>query len=729
MSAFHSFSFQNIRNPLWYAVLTVLMVGLFSTAWINVGLADFYVSPRGSDSNPGTLAAPFQTIDHARLAVRNVSGGMASDINVYLRGGTYKLNNTLTFDSGDSGKNGHNIIYRNYTGETPVISGGRRITGWSNIGGGVWRAPSGGLRFRQLYINDQRAIRARTPNAGSYNNVVLWVGKNWTADGLDRHIDVNASEISSWGNLNKVEMVVSKEWIQNNLRIASFSIQGSVAHIKLMDPDVQRAFGSSCAVREPSDQGCNHGKTYGVHAPYYFENAREFLDQPGEFYLDESASLLYYMPRSGEEMSSAVVMAPVLERIVGIVGSYGNPVRNLQLYGITFEHSTWMEPSNSGFSNRGGDVMNPPGGGTTTTPGGIHVEFADGVRLERNTLRNMGGAGLATSQGSHNISVIGNVIKSISAAGIHSADLDMTTANNGDTNVVESGIVIQNNFINQVGRDYHSSPGIVSQFVSSLSIEHNEVSDGGYIGIGFETYWTDGGTGPLVINIRNNHVHNVMNMMADGGGIYTFFAKRPGTKITGNFSHDIYKSNFAGGSPVATVYEDNCTDYVDLSNNVLRNAPELIHLNYDPPACSLHNSTGYNPSSDATIEANAGIEAAYRDIINLAPAPAPTSLPDVIVTAVSYAIGNFTATIKNQGSAATPAGVYIGIGYFVDSVYRTSTWVLGPLAAGASVAMTGGNSYIIPAGTHTIMGYADDVNRFAEANETNNQLSKSITVP
>ncbi|MGH9893021.1 MAG: calcium-binding protein [bacterium] len=34
----------------------------------------------------------------------------------------------------------------------------------------------------------------------------------------------------------------------------------------------------------------------------------------------------------------------------------------------------------------------------------------------------------------------------------------------------------------------------------------------------------------------------------------------------------------------------------------------------------------------------------------------------------------------------------------------------------------------IPTGTHTITAFVDDVNRFAESDETNNQLSQSITV-
>jgi hypothetical protein len=108
----------------------------------------------------------------------------------------------------------------------------------------------------------------------------------------------------------------------------------------------------------------------------------------------------------------------------------------------------------------------------------------------------------------------------------------------------------------------------------------------------------------------------------------------------------------------------------------------------------------------------------------------PPPLPDVIVTSVSYANGIITSTVKNQGTAETPAGTLIGVGYLVDDVWRTCGNIDGPLAAGDSVTIaTSCPAYTIPAGMHTISAYVDDINRFAESDETNNQLSQSITVP
>jgi hypothetical protein len=109
---------------------------------------------------------------------------------------------------------------------------------------------------------------------------------------------------------------------------------------------------------------------------------------------------------------------------------------------------------------------------------------------------------------------------------------------------------------------------------------------------------------------------------------------------------------------------------------------------------------------------------------------APSPLPDVIVSSLSYASGFFTSTVKNQGTAATPAGIAIGVGYSVDGVFRTFGGVSGPLAAGASVTIgTNGGPDTISTGTHTITTYVDEIDSFAESDETNNQLSQPITVP
>ena len=150
--------------------------------------------------------------------------------------------------------------------------------------------------------------------------------------------------------------------------------------------------------------------------------------------------------------------------------------------------------------------------------------------------------------------------------------------------------------------------------------------------------------------------------------------------------------------------------------------PYSVAWNSTTATNGLHTLTAVARDAAGNTTTSAGVSVTVN---NTGPA-----LPDVIVTSLSYAGGIFTSTVKNQGTAATPAGIAIGVAYSVDGVYRTWGSVTGPLAAGASVTIgTNGGSYTIPNGTHTIMAFADDVNRFAESDETNNKLSQPITIP
>ena len=82
-----------------------------------------------------------------------------------------------------------------------------------------------------------------------------------------------------------------------------------------------------------------------VDMPDYLENALELLDKPGEWYLDRPAKTVYYLPRPGEDLGKAEVIAPALEKLVELRGTLDRPVHNIHFVGIAFEHGNWLRPS------------------------------------------------------------------------------------------------------------------------------------------------------------------------------------------------------------------------------------------------------------------------------------------------------------------------------------------------------------------------------------------------
>ena len=188
-------------------------------------------------------------------------------------------------------------------------------------------------------MNGTPTIRARTPNNGIYNRVSSWDHPNKT-------IVVKASDVGSWANLNQVEMVMHRSIAQSNLRIASMSTSGTLSRIVTQDPERKWVFYYGDAV-----------ETYYRNVPYYFENAYEFIDVPGEWYLNTTTNELFYKPRSGENMASVSVIAPKVERLVEMKGTVPNPIKNIQFMGISFQHSMWLAPSTTGFQNNEGDIL------------------------------------------------------------------------------------------------------------------------------------------------------------------------------------------------------------------------------------------------------------------------------------------------------------------------------------------------------------------------------------
>ena len=124
-------------------------------------------------------------------------------------------------------------------------------------------------------------------------------------------------------------------------------------------------------------------------------------------------------------------------------------------------------------------------------------------------------------------------------------------------------------------------------------------------------------------------------------------------------------------------------------------------------------------------------------------AQAAKKLPDMVVSSISMsptnpAVGQavtFSAVVTNQGSAATPAGVVIGVAFLVDGTEVTwSDNDSTSLAPGASVTLTadsgssGVATWPATSGSHTIEAYVNDIGRFSESNTSNNTLSQSFSV-
>ena len=540
---------------------------------------------------------------------------MQADITVYLRAGTYPVTSTLIFSNPDSGKNGFYVKYLAYPGEQPLITGGQPITGWtaSSTGNGIYTASGITTPFRQLYVNGVKAIRARTPNLGT--NGAFAFNRLTGADNTNQNIQVASSEVSSWNNFTKVEMHVMTGWGDSTVRLASTTTTGSTAYLKIQSPE------STILFARPFPHLGGQFGGFTKHC-YYFENALEFLDQPGEWYLDESKGVLSYKPRSGEDMTKAVVVAPMVETVVSIAGtSTTSQAGYLWFQGITFAHSTYMRPSQAGFLDGQAGQYNL----TATTDNkqtvgrpsaGVSVMNANHIHFERNIFTQMGATGLDFISGTNNDMIIGNVVTDIAGNGISIGKFTASDTteyhvpyNPSDKNEICTSDTIKDNYIHNVTTEFQGGTGIAAGYPKQVDIEHNEIAYTNYTGISVGYGWTSTVNAMSNNYINYNNIHHVTQIMADGAALYTLSNQQPASQMEYNYLHDYTTSQWADYGDQG-IYLDEQTSGYTIAHNAMVNAPTNVAQNNTGT-----NTITDNPASNSSsVISMAGIEATYADI-------------------------------------------------------------------------------------------------------------------
>jgi hypothetical protein len=310
------------------------VLGLSATAAAPPRLAtyrEFFVSHTGSDqSGSASEGFPFKTLEKARDEVRKVIPDMTGDVVVTIRGGIYPVSRTFVFGPDDSGRGTHRVIYRAANGETPVFSGGVPVTGWTLHKGNIWQAPlNRDCKLRALYVNDQRAVMTsrKVSPEGPWGEYIVTAGQApwaWQSGRAADGVIYNISDLPAiTRNPLNVEIENKTTWNENFVGVREITIESNHYVFKFQQP-----YGAIA-----QQIGWNAG--FAFRRDHIIQNAYELLDHPGEFYFDQAAKTLYYIPRPGEDMSTVQVVAPVTETLLRIEGQpLKRPVRNLTFEGL-----------------------------------------------------------------------------------------------------------------------------------------------------------------------------------------------------------------------------------------------------------------------------------------------------------------------------------------------------------------------------------------------------------
>ncbi|MEO6520944.1 MAG: right-handed parallel beta-helix repeat-containing protein [Mucilaginibacter sp.] len=601
--------------------------------------AEIWVSPTGSDQNSGTKEQPMATPSAALRKVRELrrlnDASVKDGIHIIVKGGTYQLFEPVFVRPEDSGTATSPTTIEAAPNEVPVLSGGEQIKGWQKVKGSipglpqvakgnVWvadalMAAGNMLNFRQLWVNERKAIRAKSINA----------------DGMSRILSWNHKEQTCWipkpktGDLTAVagmEMFIHQWWAIAVLRIKSIQVRGDSAKLSFMQPE-------SRVQSEHPWPAPFISKKPGGNSAFYLINAIQFLDEPGEWYLDAKTRKVYYWPRKGENMTTVNIVAPSLETLVKVEGSIDNPVSYVYFKGISFKYATWLYPSKAGLvPHQAGmymlDAYKLKVPGTPDKKGlenqawvgrpaaAVEVSYANHTGFEACRFEHMASTGLDYKRGTHDDEVKGCLFKDIGGTGILAGVFsDEATEvhlpyNPKDAREVCTNEHISNNVITDISNEDWGCVGIGAGYVKGISIEHNEICETSYSGISVGWGWTKTTNAMSDNRIHANKVSHYAKHMYDVAGVYTLSAQA-GTIISENYVDSIYKASYAH-DPVHWFYL-----YLDEGSSNI-----TVKDNWTPAEKYLKNANGpgnvwenNGPKVSDQIKNAAGLEPAYQYLL------------------------------------------------------------------------------------------------------------------
>ncbi|MEI6499974.1 MAG: right-handed parallel beta-helix repeat-containing protein, partial [Armatimonadota bacterium] len=537
-----------------------------------------YVAPGGKDAWSGRLEAsnaagsdgPFATLARAVKAAREARRGGRKDVQVLVRGGTYRLAETLVFSPEDSGAKDHPVLYAAYPNERPVLSGGRPITQWRKGEGELgklWVADvTPGWYFTRLFVNGERRTRSRTPNTDNWNQWLKVVaGGPPEADAPEgmgsRQFQFPGGTVRNWSNPGDVEI--------NSL--PSYRYANFICPVESVNEATSMVTMTSMAYYnyQPGD-------------PFRIENTLDGLDRPGEWCVNSVSGKVYYWPRPGENMATAEVIAPALKQLVRFKGDEEKErwVHDIALRGFTFVHcdrTRWNERPPDEEAN------------LHQLDASVYLEGTERCAIEDCRFIDVAGFAARFNLTARDNRFVGNEVVGAGCGGVQAGGYGPGTK---DTN---QGHEISHNHLHHCSTDFWHAAAIDVRQSGENHVAFNLIHDLPYTAVMiagahtsyFRQYRGKRGVGradyrfrwdeipadnPLTAEsvkpflharnnlVENNVVYEVLGRMpADGGGLYGF----------GQGLGNVFRNNLVYRAHCLAIYLDAEYDGVLVENNVV----------------------------------------------------------------------------------------------------------------------------------------------------------------
>ncbi|MDQ0965240.1 hypothetical protein QFZ20_000643 [Flavobacterium sp. W4I14] len=473
-----------MRNS-YYAIFVAVLLSLNVQAQVN-----YFVSPAGNDANSGTLVKPFATITRALAEARKTKGNVV----VNLLKGNYYLDKPIVFTAEDSRNGEKTLTVKSFKDEKVTISGSiPLVLQWEVYKNGIWKAKvTQRLIFDELFVNGQLQKMARYPN---YDATAQYFGGT-ASDVLSKE------RVAKWHSPEGgyVHALHSSLWGDFHYLITGKNDKGDLT----------------------LEGGWQNNRRMPMHDKYRFvENIFEELDTVGEWYYDKKLQTLYFYPPKNLNIKTARLETPQVAHLFEFKGSEEQPVKNINIEGLTFTQTlrTFMQNKEPLLRSdwtiyRGAAVV---------------YDGAVNCSLKNCTLTNLGGNAVFFNNFNKNCEVSGCQVSDIGASAIcfvgdpsavrspsfeyHQyvalADLDRTPG--PLTNNYPAECSVYNNLMFNLGQIEKQSAGVELSMCQSITVSHNTIYDVPRAGINV----SEGTWGGHVIEY--NDVFNTVKESGDHG--------------------------------------------------------------------------------------------------------------------------------------------------------------------------------------------------------------------
>ncbi len=519
------------------------------TAWGSCTCASygtqFFVSPTGSDTNPGTKAAPFLTLERAQTAVRalKTKGGLpAGGVVVWLRGGVYSRQSTFALTNSDSGTTRSPVVYRGYPGETARVMGGVELPA-----SGFQKVTSSSSVWSRLDSTAQGVVVAADLGKVGVTDFGKLQPRGWDTQGvkaaLELFIDGVRQPLGRWPDLDSSDPLVTYGFMSAGKVISSkaFTLAENRTTRWTQAPDawvlgffaytwaenslpVASVDASAGTLTLGSAPGTGiTDPIQGAGAPQVMAfNLLEEITEPGEWYLDRTSGLLYLWPPASLAQHELVVSI-LSEPVVTVTGA-----SDISIQEITLEATR-------------ADLIEISGGSSN-------------IQVVGCVLRDAGDNAGGIADGTNNV-FNGVLVHDIGETGLSLAGGDRPSLTEGKN-------VVENSDIHDFSQSVWTYTPAVRVDGNGMIVNNNVLHDAPHSAILY---------GGSQHTFSENEIYGVCGFSSDAGAIYAGrdWSMR-GNVIEWNFIHDI-ASNMKGGYGVHAVYLDDCLSGIAVNGNVIYN--------------------------------------------------------------------------------------------------------------------------------------------------------------